>query len=52
MSEQTVSVVNLDPTPAPADQLGVVIEMGRHVDAIYALQGRLVEGRLAASGCL
>ena len=35
MSEQTVSVVNLDPTPVPADQLGFVIEMARsHVNDV------------------
>lgn len=35
MSEQIESVINLDPTPAPADQLGFVIEMARsHVDDV------------------
>ena len=35
MSVQTVSVGNLNPTPAPADQLGFVIEMARsHVDDV------------------
>lgn len=35
MSVQIESVVNLDPTPAPADQLGFVIEMARsHVEDV------------------
>ena len=35
MSVQTVSIVNLDQTPALADQLGFVIEMARsHVDDV------------------
>lgn len=35
MSVQIESVVNLDPTPVPADQLGFVIEMARsHVDDV------------------